>query len=55
MRQRNLITVKMELDRLSEGLCAWVFTVKGSWTQGLGDPSPSSPVPRPVSGASRSL
>lgn len=54
MGQRNLITVKMELDQLSEG-CAWVFAVKGSWTQGRGDPSPSSPVPRPVPGASRSL
>lgn len=32
MGQRNLITVKMELDQLSEGLCAWVFAVKGSWT-----------------------
>lgn len=36
MGQRNLITVKMELDQLSEGLCAWVFAVKGSWTHGLG-------------------
>lgn len=45
----------MELDQLSEGWCAWVFAVKGSWTQGLGDPSPSSPVPKPVPGASRSL
>lgn len=53
MGQRNLITVKMELDQLSEGLCAWVFAVKGSWTHG--DPSPCSPVPKPVPGASRSL
>lgn len=55
MGQRNLITLKRELDQLSEGLCAQVFAVKGSWTQGLGDPSPSSPVPKPVPGASRSL
>jgi len=54
MGQRNLITVQMELDQLSKWLCAWVFAVKGGWTQSLGAQHPSSPVSlKPAPAASR--